>query len=145
MANDSNECVFCKVVRRQLPSTVVFEDEERLAFLDIAPATDGHTLVVPKRHTEDLLSVNTEDLAAVIRTTQTVARILDDRLHPDGLSIFQSNRAAGWQDVFHLHFHVVPRWTDDPLRLPWRTTPASAERTAEVAARLGLLPTPRES
>lgn len=138
MASGSNECVFCKVLRGQLPSTVVFENEHTLAFLDIAPATDGHTLVVPKRHTEDLLSVPTEDLAEVIRTTQTVTRILDDRLQPDGLSIFQSNRAAGWQDVFHLHFHVVPRWTDDSLRLPWRSKPASSERTTEVAARLGI-------
>lgn len=116
-----------------------------MGFLDIAPATDGHTVVIPKRHTEDLLSVSAADLAGVIRTTQTVARILDSRLNPDGLSIFQSNRAAGWQDVFHLHFHVVPRWTDDPLRRPWRTTPGSAHRTAEVAARLGLSPGPRGS
>lgn len=138
MTSGSNDCVFCKVLRGELPSTVVFEDEYTLAFLDIAPATDGHTLVVPKRHTEDLLSVSREDLAAVTRSTQAVARILDDRLRPDGLSIFQSNRTAGWQDVFHLHFHVVPRWVDDSLRLPWRSAPASSERTAEVAARLGI-------
>lgn len=135
---NSRDCVFCKVLRGQLPSTVVFEDEHTLAFLDIAPATDGHTLVIPKTHTDDLLSVSPEDLAAVTRTTQTVARILDDRLSPDGLSVFQSNRDAGWQDVFHLHFHVVPRWADDSLRLPWRSTPASQERTAEVAAQLGI-------
>ena len=135
---NSRDCVFCKVLRGQLPSTVVFEDEHTLAFLNIAPATDGHTLVIPKTHTEDLLSVSPEDLAAATRTTQTVARILDDRLSPDGLSVFQSNRAAGWQDVFHLHFHVVPRWTDDSLRLPWRSTPASHEQTAEVAAQLGI-------
>lgn len=142
MAN-SRDCVFCKVLRRQLPSTVVFEDEHALAFLDIAPATDGHTLVIPKTHTDDLLSVSPEDLAAVIRTTQTVARILDDRLSPDGLSVFQSNRTAGWQDVFHLHFHVVPRWKDDSLQRPWRSAPASRERTAEVAARLGIGARPR--
>lgn len=132
------DCVFCKVCRGDLPSTVVFEDEHTLAFLDIAPASDGHTLVIPKNHTADLLSATPEDLAAVARSTQTVAHILDDRLHPDGLSIFQSNREAGWQDVFHLHFHVVPRWTNDTLRLPWNSEPASAERTEQVAARLGV-------
>lgn len=139
MIANSRDCVFCKVVRAELPSTVVFEDEHTLAFLDIAPANDGHTLVIPKVHTEDLLSVTPEDLAAVSHATQSVARILDDRLKPDGLSVFQSNRAAGWQDVFHLHFHVVPRWTQDSLRLPWRGKSPSGERTAEVAARLGIM------
>lgn len=138
MASSFDDCVFCRVLRGELPSTVVFEDEHTVAFLDIAPATDGHTLVVPRRHTEDLLSVTPEDLSAVIRSTQAVARILENRLQPDGFSLFQSNRAAGWQDVFHLHFHVVPRWTGDPLRLPWTGVPASAERTAQVAARLGV-------
>lgn len=138
MASSSDDCVFCRVLRGELPSTVVFEDEHTLAFLDIAPATDGHTLVVPKHHTEDLLSVTPENLSAVIRSAQAVARILENRLQPDGFSLFQSNRAAGWQDVFHLHFHVVPRWIGDPLRLPWTGVPAPAERTARVAARLGV-------
>ena len=142
MTSNSHDCVFCKVLRGQLPSIVVFEDEHTVAFLDIAPATDGHTLVITKTHTEDLLSVSPKDLAAVTRATQTVARILNDRLSPEGLTVFQSNRAAGWQDVFHLHFHVVPRWTDDALRLPWRSAPTSQERTAEVAARLGIGATP---
>jgi histidine triad (HIT) family protein len=133
---NSADCVFCKVLRGELPSTVVFEDEQTLAFLDISPAADGHTLVIPKNHTEDLLTVSPADLAAVACATQTVARILDDRLSSDGFSVFQSNRAAGWQDVFHLHFHVVPRWEGDSLRLPWRSAPASQERSAEVAARL---------
>lgn len=138
MKGSPDDCVFCRVLRGELPSTVVLEDERTLAFLDIAPATDGHTLVVPKLHTEDLFSVTPEDLSAVIRSTQAVARLLENRLQPDGLSLFQSNRAAGWQDVFHLHFHVVPRWTGDSLRLPWSGVPASAERTAQIAARLGV-------
>lgn len=136
--NDAGDCVFCRVVRGELPSTVVFEDEHTLAFLDIAPATDGHTLVVPKRHSRDLLSVGPEDLAALARTTQVVARLLDERLEPDGLSVFQSNRAAGWQDVFHLHVHVVPRWIGDSLRLPWRSEIATVQERSRVAGRLGL-------
>lgn len=136
MERDANDCVFCRVLSGDLPSTVVFEDDLTLAFLDIKPAADGHTLVVPKRHTENLLTVNSEDLSAVIGSVQAVAHILDERLQPDGLSIFQANRIAGWQDVFHLHFHVVPRWTGDALLRPWIGESVSAERTAQVAARL---------
>jgi histidine triad (HIT) family protein len=133
-----DDCVFCGIVAQKVPATVVYEDARVLAFLDIAPATDGHTLVVPKNHAQDLLSVNPEDLVAVATASQAVTRLLDDRLKPDGFTVFQTNRQAGWQDVFHLHFHVVPRWTSDPLRLPWKSEPASEERIASIAARLAL-------
>ena len=129
-------CVFCEIVGGRIPATVVHEDDRTLAFLDIAPAAEGHTLVIPKQHADDLLSVVPEDLTAIGGTTQVVARLLDERLEPDGLTLFQANRAAGWQDVFHLHVHVVPRWEGDALRLPWTSSPASPERMAAVAARL---------
>ena len=132
------DCVFCGIVAGNDPASVVYEDAHAMAFLDIAPATDGHTIVVPKRHADDLLSVNPDDLAALATATQIVARLLDDRLKPDGLTVFQANRAAGWQDVFHLHFHVVPRWKSDPLRLPWTSAPPSPERIATIAALLAV-------
>lgn len=134
--DEFEDCVFCNIVRRRIPSTVVYEDDHTLAFLDIAPAAEGHTLVVPKCHADDLLAVTAEDLTEVARTTRFVALLLDERLKPDGLTVFQANREAGWQDVFHLHFHVVPRWHHDPLKLPWRSQPASPEQLAAVAARL---------
>jgi histidine triad (HIT) family protein len=131
-----DNCVFCEIVAQKVSATVVYEDARVLAFLDIAPATDGHTVVVPKNHAQDLLSVTPEDLAAVAIASQAVARLVDDRLKPDGLTVFQANRRAGWQEVFHLHFHVVPRWTGDPLRLPWKSAPATEEHIATVAAKL---------
>ena len=140
-SQQSEGCVFCGIVNHDVPATVVYEDVRVLAFLDAAPATDGHTLVVPKSHAQDLLSVNLEDLAAVATATQAVARLLDDRLRPDGFTVFQANGQAGWQDVFHLHFHVVPRWKGDPLRLPWKSEPASRQHLATIAARLALPPT----
>ena len=143
MSSKAGACVFCRVVAGELPSVVIREDEHTLAFLDIAPAADGHTLVVPKHHTEDLLSVDPDDLCAVTRSMQKVTHLLQDRLEPEGFSVFQSNRAAGWQDVFHLHFHVVPRWRGDGLRLPWRSSPASPQRTARVTAALGVGDGPR--
>jgi histidine triad (HIT) family protein len=132
--------VFCRITTRAEPSAVVFEDAHTLAFLDIAPATTGHTPVVPKRHADDLLTSTAEDLVAVTRTTQVVAQLLDHRLTPDGLTVFQANRPAGWQDVFHLHFHVVPRWAGDSLVLPWKAHEGSVDDLAPVAARLGTSP-----
>ena len=136
----SDGCVFCRIVDRDVPAVVVYEDDRVLAFLDAAPSTDGHTLVVPKSHAPDLLSVGPEDLAAVATASQAVARLLGDRLKPDGFTLLQANGRAGWQEVFHLHVHVVPRWEGDPLRLPWRSEPASRQHLATIAARLGLPP-----
>ena len=135
-SQQADRCVFCGIVDHDVPATVVYEDVHVLAFLDAAPATDGHTLVIPKNHAQDLLSVSPEDLAAVATASQVVAQLLDDRLRPDGFTVFQANGQAGWQDVFHLHFHVVPRWKGDPLRLPWKSEPASRQRIATIAARL---------
>jgi histidine triad (HIT) family protein len=100
-SQQSDDCVFCGIIAQKVPATVVYEDDHVLAFLDFAPATDGHTLVVPKNHAQDLLSVNSEDLAAVATASQAVARLLDDRLKPDGLTVFQANRQAGWLVVLH--------------------------------------------
>ncbi|HEV7204248.1 MAG TPA: HIT family protein [Jatrophihabitans sp.] len=118
------ECVFCEVVAGTRPSRVVFQDDDTVAFLDLAPANPGHTLVVPREHATDLLDASPEQATAVARTAQLVARLQRDRLGADGVTLFQANRAAGWQDVFHLHVHVVPRYDGDSLRLPWRADPA---------------------
>ncbi len=110
-----------------------------LAFLDIAPAAERHALVVPKKHADDLLAASADDAIAVMRTAQIMARRLEETLHPDGMTLFQANRPAGWQDVFHLHLHVVPRWEDDQLVRPWSSGPQQDhDRLARVAERLRL-------
>jgi histidine triad (HIT) family protein len=136
IGQDATTCVFCSIADGSQPSEIIFEDDGTIAFLDIAPATAGHTLVIPKRHTEDLLTVRIEDLSAVVQTTRSVAKILDQQLHPEGLTVFQANRSAGWQDVFHLHFHVVPRWTGDSLVRPWKAGAATADELSAMAGRL---------
>ena len=114
-------CVFCSIVSDELPSWQIFEDEHCLAILDIAPAAPGHTLVLPKTHVPDIFATS-DDLASrlavgVLRT----ATLLRDRLAPDGLSIFQSNGEAAWQEVPHLHVHLVPRKWGDQLVRPWNS------------------------
>jgi len=128
------DCIFCKIVAGDLPATIVDEDERTLAFMDIAPATRGHVLVIPRAHSADLLSVDGEDLSAVALAAQRVAQKVKERLGADGVNLLNSCGAVAWQTVFHFHVHVIPRYKDDPLRLPWVPTagdPAQIEAAAQ--------------
>lgn len=113
------DCIFCKIAAGELPARIVDEDERTIAFMDIAPATRGHALVIPRAHSADLLSVEREDLAAVALAAQRLAASMKERLGADGVNVLNSCGAAAWQTVFHFHVHVIPRYDGDPLRLPW--------------------------
>jgi histidine triad (HIT) family protein len=108
--------VFAKILRGELPSHTVYEDEETLAFMDIMPRADGHVLVIPKEHCRNLLDAPTEAVAAVGRTTQKLARAVKTAFGADGVTIQQFNETAGGQVVFHMHVHVIPRWDGGTLR-----------------------------
>jgi len=125
------ECIFCKIVAGDLPALIVDEDERTAAFMDIAPATRGHALVIPRAHSSDLLSVGPEDLSAVALASQRLAARAKERLGADGVNLLSSCGRAAWQTVFHFHVHVIPRYEGDPLRLPW--VPAEGDR-AQIAA-----------
>ena len=129
-------CIFCRIVAGEAESARVYEDERVLAFLNIAPATDGHTLVIPKRHARNIFDIAPADLAAVASIAKQVAQWQRERLPCDGVTLFQSNEEAGWQTVFHYHVHVVPRYEGDPLVPPWRPVPAARATLQELAARL---------
>jgi histidine triad (HIT) family protein len=129
-------CLFCKIVAGDVPAQIVAEDELTVAFMDINPATRGHALVVPRNHAKDLLEINSVDLAAVAVAAQRVAGRARDRLHADGVSLINSCGAAAWQTVFHFHVHVIPRYLDDPLRLPWVPAPGAPDEIAAAAAEL---------
>jgi histidine triad (HIT) family protein len=106
-----------------------------VAFLDRGQATEGHTLVVPRAHVCDIWAVSESDLIAVMLMAKQVAHLVDERLHPDGLNLTQSNRPAGWQDVFHFHVHVVPRWAGDGLTPPWTSSSPPESQLAATLAR----------
>ena len=127
----ATDCVFCGIVAGDQPAEIVGENDRALAIMDINPATDGHTLVVSKRHARDIWDLDQEVGAAVWLLTQEVADAIRRGRRPEGLTLFQANAKAGWQDVLHFHVHLVPRWLDDDLVKPWR---ASASRRAGVAA-----------
>jgi histidine triad (HIT) family protein len=130
------DCLFCKIVAGDIPSTRVDEDERTVAFMDINPATRGHALVVPREHYRDLFDVPADELAAVMETAQRLAGRVRDRLGADGVNLLNSCGPAAWQTVFHFHVHVIPRYDDDPLRLPWRPTPGDADEIAAAGADL---------
>ena len=111
------DCVFCKVVKGELPAYKVYEDEKTLAFLDIYPVYKGHTLVVPKVHTENISDISESDLAAVAATSKKVAKLLKEKLNCDGVNLVQSNGKAASQVIMHFHMHVVPRFINDGLNL----------------------------
>jgi len=130
------DCVFCGIVSGAVPARIVYSDDRTLAFLDIAPAAPGHTLVIPKGHVAQLLEATPEGAAAVIQAARNVARLLDAKLQPDGLTLFQAIKSAGWQDVPHLHVHVVPRWNGDDLVRPWTSELAEPHELDDVLAQL---------
>lgn len=104
----ADSCIFCKIVRGELPSTSVYEDEASMAFMDINPASTGHTLIIPKDHAENLLAVPTQNLTATMVATQKIAQAIHQALQPEGMRISQLNGAAAGQMVFHYHVHIIP-------------------------------------
>jgi histidine triad (HIT) family protein len=131
------DCLFCKIVAGEIPATRVYEDERTVAFMDINPATRGHLLVVPRAHAADLTVIDAEDLAAVARSAQRLARLQQERLGADGVNLLNSCGAQAWQTVFHFHLHVIPRYAGDPLRLPWTPAPGDRDEIAAAARDLG--------
>ena len=106
------DCVFCKIVTKEIPAIIVFEDEYSIAFMDINPATDGHTLVIPKAHFENLLDIEPAVLTAVTQSTQVVAQAVFRALAPQGMRVAQFNGAGAGQTVFHYHVHLRPVYHD---------------------------------
>jgi len=131
------DCIFCKILAGEIPARIVDEDERTIAFLDIAPATRGHALVIPRAHSADLLSVEPEDLAAVALAAQRLAARARERLGADGVNLINSCGTAAWQSVFHFHVHVIPRYSDDPLKLPWVPAPGDSDVLDAAAQELG--------
>lgn len=108
-----DRCIFCAIVAGRAPARILHETDDTLAFLDINPITEGHALVIPKRHATDLHDIEPDDLAATARSAKEVAGLLTERLGCDGINLLHATGAAAWQTVFHLHIHVLPRTTGD--------------------------------
>ncbi|MBI2773798.1 MAG: HIT domain-containing protein [Chloroflexi bacterium] len=135
-ASRDEKCVFCEIVADRIPAAKIREDATTLAFMNIAPFTEGHVLVIPKRHSRNLLDIGADDLRDVGLAAQDIARRQRERLGCAGISVFQSNEPAGWQSVFHYHLHVVPRYVGDPLTVPIRPQMREMAALELLAAKL---------
>ena len=130
------DCIFCKIIAGEIPAAKVYEDEHVFAFMDIAPANPGHTLVIPKQHYRNIFDMPVEVGTQIMQVAIPIANAIRAALNPDGLNLFQSNEAAGFQTVFHFHLHLIPRWEGDPLRLPWRPSEGDMEEINNIAAEI---------
>ena len=130
------DCVFCKIVAKQIPATVVHEDEHTLAFMDIGQVNPGHVLVAVKKHAENIFALEEAQAAAVFRAAAKVARAIRSAFEPQGLSVYQANGAAAGQTVMHLHIHLVPRHEGDGMALTWPVKNPPREKLAEYAQKI---------
>lgn len=133
--SESANCIFCKIVRGNIPAAKVYEDDQTLTFMDIQPASPGHTLIISKTHATNLMEIAEADLLAATRTVQRVARAVRKALTPDGIRIVQTNGAAAGQSVFHYHVHIIPMQEGQRIGVHGRTLADSGELDA-LAARI---------
>ena len=130
-----NNNIFAKILRGEIPSVKVFEDDKTLAFMDVMPQTDGHVLVIPKEPAENILDLSPEGAAAMIATTQAVARAVKKGLGVPGIMLVQLNGAPAGQSVFHVHFHVIPRSSGVDMHLHARDM-VDPKKLEPIAARI---------
>jgi histidine triad (HIT) family protein len=136
--NNMEDCIFCKIVRGEIPCFKVYEDDRVLAFEDINPISEGHTLVIPKRHAQNLWEIHREDLAAVQLASQKVAHAIREALEPTGIAALQLNGRGVNQVVMHYHLHLIPRTSDSPP-LPvtsWELEPGDMDAIKQTAEKI---------
>ncbi len=129
-------CIFCKIVKKQLPSSIIYEDDSVIAFLDIRPVNEGHCLVIPKEHYADIFDIPSELLGKVHQVTKKVAVAIKQAVNADGISIIQQNGRAANQDIFHLHVHVIPRYTGEKIKAFHELQVAEPNQLDQAAAKI---------
>lgn len=138
MSMDQN-CIFCKIIQGEIPSAKVYEDEEIYAFLDISQVTKGHTLIIPKKHVENIYETNEEIASSLFARVPKIANALKKAYHPAGINILNNNGKAAGQSVFHIHIHLIPRYDEsDGFDAKWVTNNEAytPEDLAEIAQKI---------
>jgi histidine triad (HIT) family protein len=129
-------CIFCKIVKGEIPCAKVYEDKDVLAFLDISPVHKGHALVIPKKHYSDIFDIPEDELKKVISAVKKVSKAVMQAVNADGISINQSNKSAAGQVVMHYHVHIIPRFSNDGLRLWPKGADYSEKEMQQVAEKI---------
>jgi histidine triad (HIT) family protein len=133
---NENSCIFCRIAQKQVPANRVYEDEKVLAFLDIRPLNEGHTLVIPKAHYENIFDVPQELNAYIHGVTKQIAIAVKKATNADGISIIQQNGKAANQDIPHLHVHVIPRYEGQKMPSFSETSEANREQLSQTAVKI---------
>ena len=131
-----DDCIFCKIRDGKIPSLKILDDAHHVAIMDIHPGSKGHCLVIPKQHREQIYDMTNEELERVGPVLKKVATACREGLGCDGVNLVQSNGSVAFQSIFHVHFHVVPRYSDDNIRLPWSPKPADPKELESIAAKI---------
>lgn len=138
MAHDQN-CIFCKIIAGEIPAAKVYENEHVLAFLDISQVTEGHTLVIPKKHEKDIYELSDESAQHVFQAVPKIARAIKKQFKPIGINLLNNNEAPAGQSVFHYHIHILPRYSgNEGFGITWKTNndKYTPENLNEIAKRI---------
>ncbi|MCR4923475.1 MAG: HIT family protein [Lachnospiraceae bacterium] len=127
-----DDCIFCKLANGVIPTNVVYEDEEFTVIMDAAPATKGHSLVIPKEHFSDIYDIDEETLGKAFKLSKKMAVSMTDKLGCHGFNIVQNNKEVAGQTVFHFHIHLIPRYNDDGQKIGWSPKSPSKEEQEEI-------------
>ncbi|MCR5828819.1 MAG: HIT family protein [Lachnospiraceae bacterium] len=130
------DCIFCKIANGVFGSATVYEDDDFRAVLDIAPAAKGHVLILPKKHMADLLAIEPDVAEKALKLASRIAKAQKKALGCDGINMLQNSGEAAWQSVFHLHIHLIPRYKNDGVIIPWKTLSYADGEADEYAARI---------
>jgi len=130
--------IFTRIVNRELPAALVYEDEHTIAFMDAGQVNPGHVIVATKKQVETLLDLDDELAGALFRTAAKIAKAVDRAFKPEGITVLQANKAAGWQTVPHVHLHVLPRHHDDGVLLTWPRKNPTLDELKSLVARIAV-------
>ncbi len=129
-------CIFCKIIKGQVPSNTAYEDEDFKVILDNGPANKGHLIMLPKRHCTNLFDLDEISAKGALQVAQKVARVLQKELNCDGINILQNNGEAAGQSVFHFHIHIIPRYNQDQVNITWKQVEYQADQAKELAEKI---------
>ena len=135
-AHLDDDCIFCKIIRGEIPCYKVLEDADVLALMDVNPIAPGHVLVIPKHHAKDILETPLDCVGKAFAGAGRAARAVQKTLAPDGINILQANGPGAKQSVFHLHVHVIPRGMDDGLSMNWELAPGDMDQIGRMAEQI---------
>ena len=134
--NLNEDCIFCKIIRGEIPSFKLYEDDLTYAFMDINPLNDGHALVIPKYHAENIYATPDEWFGPTMSTVRRIASAVNKVVRPEGLNLLQANGPGAKQSVFHFHMHVIPRYADDGAGMNWEMKHGDMDAIGELAEQI---------